>query len=269
MRTKPELKCTKDYSLFELHELNRPLHEDPVLFASMKKHGFLPSCAIQVATNGNGKLKVIRGHHRLDTAKRLGLLVWYIVDNAATDLYEHEGCRTAWTKADFAVSRAAAGDKDIQAILDFQRKHGLTLGAAASLLGGESAGSSNKVQTIASGTFRLAKDLSHAKRVVDVTDRCRTLGVEFATATAFVSAISMLLYIPEFDPAVFIHRVTLNKAKLNRRSTATDFLDEIEALYNYTAKKPLPLAFKAREASKQRKACIRPSRATSAAASAA
>lgn len=254
MRTKPELKVTKDYTLFELHELNRPLHGRTDLFNSMKEHGWMPSQPMQVIRNGNGRLKVIRGHNRLDNAKRLGIPVWYVIDDSVLDIHKLEGCGGAqWTKMDFVISRAASGDKDAQAVLDFAREHHLSLGPAASLLGGEAAGSGNKLVQLAAGTFRAAKDQSHAKAVVAITDRCRELGVAFASSTAFVSAISMMLHVPEFDKAVFIHRVTLNKARLERRSTADRFLDEIEALYNYTAKKPLPLAFLAREAAKARR----------------
>lgn len=255
MRTKPELKVTRDYSIFELHELNRPLHGRRDLFESMREHGWMPSQPMQVIRNGNGRLKVIRGHNRLDNAKRLGIPVWYVVDDSVLDIHKLEGCSGGqWTKMDFAISRAASGHKDIQAVLDFSRKHGISLGPAASLLGGESAGSANKLKDIERGTFRLAPDLSHAHAVVAITDRCRELGVEFATATAFVSAVSMLLYVPEFNPATFLHRVALNKARLEKRSTADRFLDEIEALYNYFAKNPVPLAFLAREASKRRRA---------------
>lgn len=111
MRTKPELKCTRDYSLFALHEFNRPLHDDPVLFASMKEHGWMPSSPAQVVPNGDGKLKVVRGHHRLDIAKRLKLAVWYVIDETIADPWELEGsCRSAWSGEDFAIARAAAGN---------------------------------------------------------------------------------------------------------------------------------------------------------------
>lgn len=71
MHEKPRLQCTHDYTIFESHELNRPLREKPNLMASMARAGFMPSSPIQCQRNGSAKLKVIRGHHRLDYAKRL------------------------------------------------------------------------------------------------------------------------------------------------------------------------------------------------------
>ena len=84
----PKLKVTRDYDFFEMHNLNRPLHDDPLLLASMKKYGFMPSQPLQCVRNGGTKLKVIRGHHRLNYAKQLGLPVWYIVDDSNTDIFE-------------------------------------------------------------------------------------------------------------------------------------------------------------------------------------
>lgn len=253
MHTKPELKSTRDYTLFEFHEFNRPLHDDPVLFASMKKHGWMPSSPAQVVSNGNGRFKIVRGHHRLDIAKRLKLAVWYVVDETNIDPWALEGGRSKWTGGDFAVARASAGDKDVQAVLDFKRKHGVEIGIAASLLGGEAAGSGNKLQMIKAGTFRLSSDLSHAKKVASLVDRLRDLHVEFAAQSTFVSALSMMAYLTEFDPAVFCHKVAQNKDRLERRGSTDRYLDEIENLYNFAARKATPLAFLAREASKKRR----------------
>ncbi len=140
----PRLQYTKDYGLFELHPYNRDFHKDKVLRDSMINFGFMPSSPLQCVKNGNGKLKIIRGHHRFDNAKDLGKGVWYVVDETNTDIFDLEGCKTQWTVKDFAVARANAGDKECIELLAFIKKHGLPLSAAASLLGGQSAISGNK-----------------------------------------------------------------------------------------------------------------------------
>lgn len=253
MHEKPKLQCTRDYSIFEVHELNRPQHEDPRLLASMKKHGFMPSSPIQCVRNGKGKLKVIRGHHRLDYAKQLGLPVWYVIDDANVDLFDLEGVKQAWSVKDFAYARASAGDANCAKALAFQKQHGLTLGAAVSLVGGESAGSGNKIRSIKDGTFKSTPDMAHANAVVAITDHCREKAIEFATASAFVAAVSLTLRVPEFDRDVFLHRVTINGQQMTKRSTVNAYLEEIEGLYNYQARgRRIPLAFRAREVSKSR-----------------
>ncbi len=131
---KPKLEKTYNYDLFEPHEFSRPLHEDKVLLGSMQKYGFLPSCPIHCVQSDNGKLKVIRGQHRLHYARRLGLPVYYVIDDSNPDIFYLEAVRQKWSLTDFAEARANAGDKNYIKLLAFKKKHGLPLGAAARLL---------------------------------------------------------------------------------------------------------------------------------------
>lgn len=253
MHEKPKLQVTRDYGLFEMHDTNRTLHDDKVLLASLQKNGFSHADPIQVVRNGNGKLKVKKGHHRLSYAKRLGLPVWYIVADKDIDIFELEGGQSKWTAKDFVTARSAAGNAGCTRVIDFQKKHGLTLSAAASLIGGESAGSNNKVRAIKEGTFKASSDLSHAHAVVAITDFCRDHGVPFGTSAGFVAAVSMCVRVPEFDVARFRHRIKLHGFAMRKRSTREEYLEEIDALYNYGAKTArLPVAFKAKEVSRRR-----------------
>jgi hypothetical protein len=250
----PKLQVTKDYDLFELHDLNRLFHKDKRLESSMKKHGFMPSSPLQCVKNGNGKLKIVRGHHRFDYARQLGLPVWYIIDETNQDIYDLESTKSQWSTRDFVDARAKGGDEHCLKLLDFMKKHALPVGAAASLVGGESAGSHNKISQIKPGTFRIG-DLKHANQVVRITDRCRELKIVFSTSTAFVSAVSFALRIPEFNIDLFIHRLDLNGTQMRKRGKVDEYLEEIEALYNYGAHKTrLPIAFRAREVARERAA---------------
>lgn len=257
-RDSPRLRVTRDYSIFEMHELNRRLHEDRRLLASMKKVGFMPSSPIQcVRSNGIGKLKVVRGHHRLDLAKRLKLPVWYVIDDSKVDVFDLEGGKQAWSATDFLDARSADGNADCARVIKFRREHGLTLGAAASLVGGQSAGSANKVRQIKDGTFKVSPDQSHANAVVSITDYCHECGVAFARTQTFVGAVSLCVRVPEFDPAVFKHRVELHGSIMRKRATKDEYLVEIDALYNYGAKvRRLALEFKAKELARERKETI-------------
>jgi hypothetical protein len=241
------LKTTRDYGIFELHPLNREEHEDPALAESMRKHGFMRSGAIHVKPNGSGKLKVIRGHHRLAEAKRQKLPVWYIVDDSNVDIFELEGSSHAhWSIRDFATARSRAGDKNYDVLLDFQKKHNLPMSVAASLVGGESAGSHNKQSDIKEGKFKTG-DMIHANQVVRITDTLFEYGVECARTAGFVSAVSAAMRLPDFDAESFIARTRLYPKMMNRRSTRNEYLEEIEAMYNYGQRKRVPIAFLSRE----------------------
>lgn len=240
--------------MFEPHKLNRELEDKPLLLASLKRYGFRASGAISVAPmNGTRKHPVIQGHHRLHYAERLKLPVWYIVEEPI-DIYELEGdSGVRWDLRDFLYSRARGGDEACAAVLAFQKKHGLPQGAAISLMGGESAGNKNKDNAVKRGTFKIAGDLSHAKAVVDVTDFLRERGLSFATQAALVKALSKALRVPEFDANILKHRFTQAPDMFQKRTSTEGYIDELEALYNYGAKrKRLALSFRVREVGRKR-----------------
>jgi hypothetical protein len=249
---KYELQKTTNYGLFELHDCNRPKTEDKMLLESMKRYGFMPSGAIHVRKVGN-KLKIIRGHHRFFYAQRLGLPIYYIIDDTDADIFYLEGSfHPVWDGDDFVYARSHSGDKDCTKLKLFQQEHHLHLGAAASLVGGQSAGSGNKTKQVKNGTFTVG-DMTHANQVVRVTDLCRELGIVFATSSGFVKAVSAALRIPEFSLEGFIAKIRLYPRMMNRRSTGKEFLEEIESIYNYAAKgKRMPVSFRAQEVARQR-----------------
>ena len=252
---KAKLQHTNDYDLFEMHECNRDLQEKPILRQSMLKHGFMPSRPIQCMQNGDGKLKVISGHHRLHYARRLGLEVFYIIDDSNTDIFDLEADRTqGWSITNIATARAKAGDVELAFLLEFQKEHGLALGVASSLVGGESAGSYNKVNAIKHGTFKRG-NMVHANNVVRITDTCRDLGVPFATASAFTAAVSLALRVPEFDLDFFANKVRIYPKYMNSRSRLIEYLEEIEGLYNYRLREDnrIPLQNLARKVGFERK----------------
>lgn len=252
---KPKLHYTRDLSLFEMHETNRNLSEKPALEESMKQHGFMPSSPLHCIRNGHGKLKVIRGHHRLDYAKRLGIGVWYVIDTTVTDIFELEGDSSSrWTLADFVAAYAKAKNEDYIRVIDFQKRHGVGLGAAVSLMAGESAGSLNAVSKAKRGTFRVSKDLSHANLIGELVDFCRATGASCAGETSFVNALSAVARVPEFEPLVFKQRVAKMPSLIAKQATGKNYLTIIEEVYNYGAKgKRVPLAFRAVEVGRHRK----------------
>ena len=247
----PCLKRTTDYSIFEMHKENRDIRSIVLLTESMSTFGFCPGCAIHVQPGKNGKLRVMRGHHRLDVAKDLGLPVWYIIDDTPIDIYRLEGSSNqAWSGGDFAIARRRGGDKYCRELLRFKEKNNLTLGASARLLGN----GSGWTKGIKQGTFRVA-DTGHADKVAEVANFCFEQGLLFARSTAFVLALSSAMQIPEFDPDHFVAKVGLYPATMNRRGMLSDYLGEIEAVYNYHTRtnKQIPVALRADQESKRRR----------------
>lgn len=77
------IKRTKDYSIFQKHENNRPIEEDNVkrLVRSITALNLLEHRPLLV----DDEMRIIDGQHRLEAAKHLKLEVFYQVKEDATD----------------------------------------------------------------------------------------------------------------------------------------------------------------------------------------
>jgi len=251
-RTKPTLRSTRDYSLFEPHPYNRDVTKTKVLELSMDEYGFDDGLPIRCVRNGNGKLKITHGHHRFHVARQKGLPVWFIVASNDIPLFESEASAHAWNVQDFTVARARAGERPAEAVLKYHEQTGIPLNACISLVGGEGASSGNKPKQMKTGQFKVG-DRTHAAAVAEIVAHCKTCGVSFATSSYFVKAVSKCLFVPDFDAELFMHKVSVHSELMEPRRGVDDYLELMELIYNRQAKRKMPLAFMAREVSANRK----------------
>jgi len=260
------IRWTSDYSLFEMSDINRQLHRFRRkraylgIRASMVAAGFRKSDAITVChIPGSNKLRITRGNNRYDIAKELGLPIAYIIDDSikSPQQVEDDSCGDPkWVTSDWIYGYARQGNPTYQRILDFREAHRLPLQATVSLLEGLSA-SSNSGQMndrVSEGKFVIG-DMTHALAVVRITDAARSIGIKFATKQHFINAVSACLRVPEFDPDVMIHRMSVVGGKMVPQTNWRDYAGQLETVYNYGSKRgKLNLRFLAEEVMSSRQA---------------
>lgn len=240
-----QVKFTRDYDMFEMDPLNRDLHGDKRLVESFKTYGPLPEAPIICHENGSGKLHVDEGHNRLAVARDLDTGIWYMVVRPKRSLFDREAPTTSrWSVNDFCTAYAKAGNEQYVKLLHFAREHSLSPTVAAALLTGQS---ENVHKNLKRGVFTI-KDMAFAESVVAMSDDLFSLGISFATSSSFVMALMRLAQLEDFYPDRLVHRASLDPLGLHKRTTFYDYLDEIEAFYNYGARTDarVPLAFLAK-----------------------
>jgi len=248
----PTLKCTSDYSMFEVHPHNRDISNTKILEKSMRKFGFDPGLPMRCIKGANSKLMITHGHHRFHVARMLGIPVWYIVAEDNIPLFDSEVSNHGWQLKDFGIARARAGEQSAVKVMDYHKETGIPFAQCISLIGGESAGSTNKNAQLKEGTLK-AKDNKHASDVAEIVLACKSIGIKFANAALFVQALSKVLRLKEFDKSLFLHRVRTYQDLMEPRRTLDQYLELIEFVYNRNTKgSKTPLAFLATEASRQR-----------------
>lgn len=246
-----KLNSTKNYRLFELCPFNRDISKVKRLRDSMKAHGFIPAYPLHCVRNGDGKLRIKAGHHRFEVATSIGLPVFYIVCDDDATIHELEAATNPWKLVDYVRSYVNTESAEHDSIVEFSGRTGIAIGQSAALLAGELASSGNQHKKVKNGTF-VVKDSDFAEKVGSVCIRCREIGIAFATKTNFVSAVSSMCRLPDFEPDVFVHRLAVNSSLAKPQVSLVGYLDMIESVYNHKSQNKMPLAFMARKAARER-----------------
>lgn len=245
------LQETNNYSLFISNDEQRPINPIHVrkLAADIKRFGFLPSKPIQCYKQ-NGKYVVVDGHHRIEAARAVGASLYFVVEPissqesmAAVNLDIRK-----WSNENFVKQYCHRGNKEYL-ILEKYVCRGIPLRQAASMLAGESAHSGNASERVRNGTFKV-KTTSHIDKCVELIES--NPDVPAFRHNGFIKALSLCLWLPEFDFTTFKHRAKLNNSRIPNCSNMDDFLRAIEEVYNFRSKTLVPLAINAKQASKLR-----------------
>lgn len=252
MSTQQKTQTTSEYSLFIHNQYQQPMAERHVreIAESMKRLGFLRSKPVTVVRDGN-KLRLVDGHHRLAAAKAINVPVVYVIEEegVADAIGELNFTVRKWASMSFIKMYADQGNPHYIELLRYVEQ-GLPAKNATSLLRGESAGSCNASRAIRTGTFKIKSRRSADVILKYITDLGKIAPV--VKSAHFIEAVSLLLFVPEFDPATLTARIDANPRALVKCASGDQMLDLIEDIYNFRAREKLALAFMARRAAKER-----------------
>ena len=249
---KDQIQQTTEYNRFELLGFNRDVGRLKHLETSMRNYGFLGAYPLHVVVNGNGKYKIKAGHHRFTVARKLGIPVKFVIcDDGGVTIHELEKATNKWTAADYLNSYMRQGNPHYAEVDRYRRRTGVPMISAVSMLGGETAGSSNKMEPFKSGTFEVM-GREHAEVVGRIVIAIRDKGLAFAASASFVSALSRIVHVPEFDPDRFISKVDVHSHIMGKRRTKEEYAQMIEEVYSRQSRDRVPLCFLADELARER-----------------
>jgi hypothetical protein len=252
MKTKAKIEQTTNYSLFVYHENQQAMSSVRIrrVMESMQSTGFWPSKPIGVYRSG-GKLVIIDGHHRFEAARTLGLPVLFVEEpEEHGDLIGIANSIVGtWKTESFAKLYASQGNQDYEDLM-FYVERGIPLQQADSLLHGESAHSGNSAQRVKHGTFKIKTD-KYINAVLSIVDTVKDVAPEICKK-AYINALSLLLFIKEFDQDVLIKRIQAHPTGIVRCADKNQALEALEEVYNFRAREKTPLAFLAKDAARKR-----------------
>jgi len=247
------IRSTKDYTKFDLFQVNRDVQKIRPLVESMKAHGWLDAYPMHCIQNGGGRLLIKGGHHRFAAAQQLGIPVKYVVCDDEATIHELEASTRRWTMQDYLDSYCKMGLTAYTVVRDYSRQTGVPLQLSAALLAGHTSDGPQMKDDFRNGVYRLG-DTTIAHDVRKVVMACRDMEIECATNVLFVRALARCFRVEQFCGETFIERVKANKGLMVKQADMEGYMHLIEAVYNRKAHahNTIPLRFLVEQEMKRR-----------------
>lgn len=250
-----KLQATRNYDLFEPAAFNRSVAKTTKLEASMRKFGYIAAYPMHVIRLPNGKLKIKDGHHRFEVARRLGIPIWYVICDDEASMFDLNGCVIPWTLTDYLDGYCRLGYEPYIKVREYVEATKISISQAIALLAGHVGSSTNFADRFKAGTYQIG-DTKKAVIVGKVVAACREMKIPFATTANYVTAISLMAALPQFDEETFIKRLQMNLHLARKQAGVQQYLEFIEQIYNYRTQFKISLAFEAKEAAARRRTAI-------------
>jgi len=255
MKKEASLNKTTNYSEFVSNEFQQPMSPAHVknLMASMQEHGYKPSKPVECYYDHKlKKFIVVDGHHRLASAKALGIPFYYVVEGKESQEFIGPGNWVVkkWKVCSFAKMYAAKGSHDYRVLLEYVDL-GIPINMAASMLIGQASHSGNSTKLVQSGNFRI-KTTAYANIIAEMIQKLKPVASEI-TRRYYIEAISVLLFVDAFDYHTFTHKVEINPTMLQKCANRDQALEIIEEIYNYRNQNKVNLRFLAKQKMRERK----------------
>jgi len=233
MKKTGRLYKTLDYNIFINNNENREVKENKKLTASMVKYGFIDAHPIHVVQCGE-KLRVMDGAHRLSTAKKLSLPIYYIVSNVDdVTISEINNTQRKWSLYDYLESWVKQGKTEYIKVSKYQEEYSLPLTTSIVLLGEYSNyGGQGVLDRFKNGDF-VCKNLDSAYEIGDVVVVLSKINKRVARSRFFITALLKCMRIDFFDAGVFIHAVKTHSHLFQPQPDWKSYAEMIHEIYNW------------------------------------
>jgi hypothetical protein len=250
----PQIKYTTNLNMFKISEVNRdfttPRSQRRIkrIAQSMKEVGFLPTQPITISPTG----LVSDGQHRLESAKSLGIGVYYMVDhtikNSAASLFQaavrQNEVQESWSKNDYIKGYVARGNKHYETLKSFMSEFPMFSMTECMMFLQNSGTRHCSKTTFAQGLFQV-EDVDKGRQWATDILQLEPYFKDGYNSSVFVrTLLTIMEKEPNFSWENFIHKVKLRPSMIFRCGDKKSYSTMIEDLYNYRTREKLNLRLK-------------------------
>lgn len=234
-----EVFVTTDYKSFSRKRGNRSLNQLKVkkIIRDIKNGtDLLPDFPILVA-NGEMRMQVIDGQHRLEAAVQTKRPIYYIIRKEDLELHKmarFNSLQEKWKPKDFINCYIEKGISDYKKLDQFVDQYGLPISVALNLLyygvtGNDSGASEDIADMFRKGEFKV----KHYKQAVEIIEECRRFEA-FAgwDSRPFIVTISKILGADQCDFDELVEKFNTDPRQLQRHSSPKGYMNNLEQIFN-------------------------------------
>jgi hypothetical protein len=229
------LKSTKDYSLFKIHNLNREVSRDRVkrLAEEMKIKNLLHLYPIVIDQDG----VILDGQHRFEAAKSIESEIYYVQsenDYQISDVSKSNSMQRAWRTVDHIHFHAKNGNPHYIEIIDLSWELGVDPELVIWVMG-------KNRNDVKKGDFVITDEGREITRKVlqhaDMLGDC----FSYNKHRPFLNALKTLLLIPDYNPMRMVQKASCYPELCKKQVDSKEYLRVLETIYNKNANKPVRL----------------------------
>lgn len=228
----PEIKETRDYSIFKRLEGNRDVKCVKKIIESIKEIGYLFS-PIMV----NEKMQIIDGQNRLEAAKALNLPVYYYIEKGIgiEEAISLNLGRTNWKPIDYVKSYAEQGKKPYQCIVKLMEDYPFfKLQEVVGILMNKVITSGWSVSSFTDGNFDVTKsDFEKAIKKLDALNGMQSaLSNMVGNRRLYISAIAWCMDVDGVKVNRLANIINTKYPAIRPIVEINPFLEDLTKIYN-------------------------------------
>lgn len=240
---------TTDYEIFKKHDSNRPVMEKLVvsLMKSIESHNMLELRPITI----DQRMSVIDGQHRLEAAKRLGVPIYYEMDDKiqVKDMVILNANQAAWSGDDYLNFYEKEGFPEYQKLKRFMKEKNLEL-RVAFMLCGSAGGGVYKDFKFGKYIFPQGNDwievqdsLTKIESIIEFLKRKTGTPCTFTQTQAFWKSLITFFNARYFEYDTFMKKLSVRLDLVRSCTKVITYVNLWKEIYNYNNRNPIELDF--------------------------
>jgi len=230
---------TTDFKLFARIKGNRSLNKLKIkkIVRDIKNgNNLLPDFPILVS-NGELKLQVIDGQHRLEAAVETKKPVYFIIRKEQLELHKmarFNSLQEKWKPADFINCYIEKGISDYKKLDEFVQHYRVPISVALNLLyygvtGEDSGAKEDIIEMFRRGEFKV----KHNKQATEIIEECKKFELFDGWNTRpFIVTISKVLAADLCDFKELVEKFNADPRQLQKHSNTKAYMNNLEQIYN-------------------------------------